>query len=111
MHKYTNYPIIDAIIDLQSRGFILDFSLVGKKLFCVQEKCYLLPDEVEVIEVHRFLSGKFDSDNALIVWAIESLYRPLRGILLSPGHGNPGTPNELTSGFRHFDQIFKLIIQ
>jgi hypothetical protein len=111
MHKNINYPIIDAIADLQSRGFILDFSLVGNKLFCVQEKCYLLPDEVEVIEVHRFLTGKFNSDNAIIVCAIESLNRPLRGILLSSGQGIPGPSNELTFGIRHFDQNFKLSIQ
>jgi hypothetical protein len=85
MRKGTKYKIIDAIIDLQVRGFILDFSLIRNKLFCVQEKCYLVPDEVNVIEVHSFITGKFNRNKAIIVCAIESLYRPLKGILLSSG--------------------------
>ncbi len=53
MHNKNNYyNIIDAISDLQARGFFLDFNLIGNKLLCAQEKCYLGAEEFEVLEIY-----------------------------------------------------------
>lgn len=83
MDKRAKYRIIDAITDLQSRGFVFDFSLIRNELFCIQEKCYLVPDEVDVTEVYSFLAGGFNSGKTIVVCAIELLHQPLKGILLS----------------------------
>jgi hypothetical protein len=79
------YSIIDAISDLQARGFFLDFSLIGNKILCAQEKCYLAPEEFEVLEMYSFhVEGPGRSDT--VVYAIESRSRPLKGILLNSGN-------------------------
>jgi hypothetical protein len=85
MIKYNYYTIIDAISDLQARGFFLDFSLVGNKLLCAQEKCYLGAEEFEVLEMYSFqVSGPTGDET--VVYAIESLSRPLKGILVNSGN-------------------------
>jgi hypothetical protein len=81
MNKSNHYAIINAISDLQARGFILDFSIIRSKLFCAQEQCYFELDEFDVLEMYRFhFSGR--SRNLTDVCAIESRTRPLKGILL-----------------------------
>jgi hypothetical protein len=84
MGNYNYYHIIVAISDLQARGFSLDFTLIGNKLLCAQEKCYLRADEFVVLEMHRFV-GSLAWDGT-IVYAIESLVQPLKGILLYSGN-------------------------
>jgi hypothetical protein len=80
--RKTNYcNIIEAISDLQARGFLLDFCLIGNKLLCAQEQCYLGAEEFDVLEMYHFHVGGLTRDET-VVYAIESLFRPLRGILL-----------------------------
>jgi len=81
MNKNNYYTIIDAISDLQARGFTLDFSLVRSKLFYVQEQRYLEAEEFDVVEMYHFHAGR-PSRGKTDVFAIESLIRPLKGILL-----------------------------
>jgi hypothetical protein len=84
--RQNNYcSIIDAISDLQTRGFLLDFSLIGNKLLCAQEKCYLGADDFDVLEMYRFHAGGLARDET-VVYAIESLFQPLKGILLNSGN-------------------------
>jgi hypothetical protein len=82
MRKNNHYNVIDAIADLQAKGFFLDFSLIGNKMLCAQQQCYLKPEEFEVREMYRF-----GTDSSLpaetIVYALESICRPLKGILLT----------------------------
>jgi len=88
MRPYDYYTIIDAISDLQARGFFLDFSIIGNKLLCAQEKCYLGAEEFDVLEMYSFqvdCPGRVDT----VVYAIESLSRSLNGILLNPGSPSP----------------------
>jgi hypothetical protein len=102
MRQNNYYTIIDAISDLQSRGFFLDFSLVGNKLLCAQEKCYLGPEEFEVLEMYRFQTYGPTRDET-IVYAIEILSRPLKGILLNSSHHSKSTiPAILTRKIRKF---------
>jgi hypothetical protein len=81
MKKNNHYAIINAISDLQARGFILDFSIIMSKLFCAQEQCYFELDEFDVHEVYCFHPGSHIRD-LTHVYAIELLIRPLKGILL-----------------------------
>jgi hypothetical protein len=82
MTKSNYNTIIEAISDLQVRGFSLDFSLIGNKLLCAQEQCYFEAEEFDVLEIYCFHVGGLTRDET-IVYAIESLSRPLKGILLN----------------------------
>jgi hypothetical protein len=102
MRKNNYCSIIDAISDLQTRGFLLDFSLIGNKLLCAQEKCYLGADEFDVLEMYRFHAGGLTRDEA-VVYAIESFSRPLKGILLNSGYQTTAQmPTILTRKIRKF---------
>jgi hypothetical protein len=79
---HSNYSIIDIVSDLQTRGFCLDFTLIGSKLFCVQEQCFLRAEEFEVREMYRFRIGG-SAHPEILVFAIESSFLPLKGILLN----------------------------
>jgi hypothetical protein len=84
MCKNNYHTIIDAISDLQARGFLLDFSLIGNRLLCAQEKCYLGAEEFVVLEMYSFHAdgtARYET----VVYAIESLCQSLRGILLNSG--------------------------
>jgi hypothetical protein len=101
MRQYNYYTIIDAISDLQARGFFLDFSIIGNKLLCAQEKCYLGAEEFDVLEMYSFhvdCPGRADT----IVYAIESLSRSLKGILLNPGNQPTEVPPILFRKIRKF---------
>jgi hypothetical protein len=102
MRKSNYYTIIDAISDLQARGFLLDFSLVGNKLLCAREKCYLGADDFDVLEMYLFHAGGLTRDET-VIYAIESLSRPLKGILLNSGNQtSTQVPPMLTRKIRKF---------
>jgi hypothetical protein len=102
MRKNNYCSIVDAISDLQTRGFWLDFSLIGNKLLCAQEKCYLGADDFDVLEMYCFHSGGL-TRNETVVYAIESLSRRLKGILLNPGYKTTAeVPPILTRKIRKF---------
>ncbi len=81
MRIENNYGIIDAISGLQARGFFLDFSLMGEKMLCAQQQCYLNAEEFEVREMYRFRTDS-SLDTETIVYGLECISRPLKGILL-----------------------------
>jgi len=85
MRKNNYCTIIEAISDLQARGFFLDFCLIGNKLLCAQEQRYLGTEEFDVLEMYSFYAGGL-TRNETVVYAIESLFRPLKGILLKSGN-------------------------
>ena len=84
MQRNNYHTVIDAISDLQARGFFLDFSLIGNKLFCSQEKCYFRPGEFDVLEMYTFHVDGLAREET-VVYAIESFSWPLKGILLNSG--------------------------
>ena len=89
MNKYIN--ILDAISDLQARGFFLEFVVVGNKLLCTQQKFLFSAEEFEVIEIYQF-DAVAHGPGEIIVLAIELIALPLRGILLSPDGRTPVPP-------------------
>ena len=82
MHHY--HTVSDAVSDLQSRGFSLDFSLIGNRLLCAQEKCFVGFNEFEVLEMHTIHTPD-DTRKETTVYAIASICDPLKGILLNSG--------------------------
>jgi hypothetical protein len=85
MRKKNYCTIVEAISDLQARGFSLDFSLMGNKLLCAQEQCYLGAEEFDVLEMYCFHDDGLSQDET-VVYAIESLSGPQKGILLNSGN-------------------------
>lgn len=71
--------MLDALNDLQKKGFTYDFNLRQDCIYCSSEQQSFQPHEFEIREVHRFEEMSDPSENA-VVYAIES-----------PGHGIKGT--------------------
>ncbi len=94
--------VIDAVTDLQQRGFT-GFEFSGDDLLKTKEKMLLTPDEFMIIESHRFCMppGK-DAD--IIVHGIVMHGSMARGILISHCHepcnaaNNSRPHNHLFSG-------------
>lgn len=102
MQKNNYYSIIGVISDLQSRGFFLDFSLVGSRLLCAQEKFYLGPEEFDILEIYHF-RGHPPVRNDTVIYAIATLGNGLKGILLDSHYPSTSTiPSILTSKLRKF---------
>lgn len=77
----TDLAIVDAIVDLQTRGYLFDFSFLRNKLFCAQQKCFFDPEDFDVLEKFSFQRGE-TPDKKTIVLGVESLSYGLKGILL-----------------------------
>lgn len=73
--------IVDAIIDLQTRGYLFDFSLLDNKLFCAQQKCFFGLEDFDVLEKYSFQPDN-PAGKKTTVYGIESLSFGLKGILL-----------------------------
>ncbi len=62
--------LVEALDDLNQRGFTVDFDLQAHCLACKQPALQLHPDDFEIVEVHRF-EGASNPDDSDIVYAIE----------------------------------------
>jgi hypothetical protein len=80
MENYNNK--IQAIIDLQHRGYDLDFVLKDENLLCLQERELIGPDEFEIAETYRFEENHGVTET-YVVYAIRSMQRDLKGILMT----------------------------
>lgn len=77
-----NYDtIVEALNDLQKRGYKYNFNLKGDCIYCQETGTSLNPDEFEIVEFYRFEGDSNPSDNA-IVYAIESNKHNLKGVLI-----------------------------
>ncbi|MBT2561910.1 phosphoribosylpyrophosphate synthetase [Pedobacter sp. ISL-68] len=63
--------ITDALTDLDSRGYNLDFNLTAESLACKSVNLLLKPEEFEIEEVYRF-EGMTDPADSAVVYAISS---------------------------------------
>jgi hypothetical protein len=81
MQQTTHLSILDAIVDLQNRGYFFDFCLIGEKLFCTQQKQFFRPEEVDILEMHCFFheEGLWQET---VVCGIEALPSGAKGILM-----------------------------
>ena len=63
--------LTEAMADLKTRGFNLDFNLKETQVECTSTGRKLSPDEFEITEVYRF-EGETDPGDELVLYAIES---------------------------------------
>jgi len=84
MPKAKFLHIVDAIADLEARGFTLDFILEGNHLLCAQQKFGLEFSEFEIQEIYYFPRDK-ETSYERIVYAIEGADYRVKGILLITG--------------------------
>ena len=82
MHQIGYSSLIDAIVDLQTRGYSFDFSVVGNQLLCAQRKTYVKDEEFDILEVHHFLLDEQERKET-VVYGIEASSLGLKGILLN----------------------------
>lgn len=54
MKNYSNKA--EVIIDLQKKGYELDYILKSENLLCLQDQELLNQDDFEIVETHRFKS-------------------------------------------------------
>ena len=71
--------LLDTIIDLQDRGFTLEFSLLGSRLFCSRTRSFFSSDHFDVLEIHSFDDN--DSNDETVIYAIECVCDNTKGIL------------------------------
>ena len=69
MKDYTN--LVDALQDLQARGYINDFNLKPHCVECVALRLQIHPEDFEINEMYRFEGDSSPDDNS-VLYAIES---------------------------------------
>ena len=74
--------LVDAIIDMQERGFDLDFHLTGHRLLCSQYALLVRADDFDVLEMHYFPQC-VECPCERMVYGIEIFSCGMKGILLS----------------------------
>ena len=67
----TSYDTVtEALKDLKSRGFSVDFNIAFDKIICADNKICLNPNEFEIVATYRFEGDTNPSDED-VVYAIE----------------------------------------
>jgi hypothetical protein len=76
--------VTEAMADLKNRGYVIDFSLMTEKecLICHQTSTVLSPDDFEIDDFYRF-EGDSDPGDAMIVYAISSKTKNVKGIVVN----------------------------
>lgn len=80
MSKKATKNIVDAIVDLQKRGYSSDFIVMDNLLFCAQQKIFLGHDEFDINEVYSFHPSRTRQET--VVYGITSEQHAIKGILL-----------------------------
>jgi hypothetical protein len=71
MSMKTYATMADAMNDLKRRGFTADFEPIGKALHIAGSERTFQPDELTIVEHHRF-EGSSDPEEMAVVYAIEA---------------------------------------
>ncbi len=80
MSAKTYTTMADAMNDLKRRGFTADFEPFGKMLHIMGRERAFQPDELTIVEHHRF-EGSSDPEEMAVVYAIEAR-DGTRGVLI-----------------------------
>lgn len=83
MHVYDT--ITDALTDLDSCVYNLDFNLTAESLACKSVNLFLTPEEFEIEEVYRFEGMTYPADSS-VVYTISSYVGNLKRVLVN-GYG------------------------
>ncbi|AIZ64573.1 hypothetical protein PK28_14440 [Hymenobacter sp. DG25B] len=73
--------VLQAVRDLQKRGYLVDFNIQDGHLVCSGLNLRLHPEQFQVREFHRF-EGTSDPGDEDVVYAIESA-EGVKGLLVS----------------------------
>ncbi|MBL0126961.1 MAG: phosphoribosylpyrophosphate synthetase [Flavobacteriales bacterium] len=71
-----------AVNDLQRRGYTDELMIGGHCLICKTKNATLHPEDLHIDEFHRF-EGSTDPSDQSIVYAISSVDRRIKGILVN----------------------------
>jgi hypothetical protein len=82
MDKYQFKDKSATIIDLQSRGYHLDFILKNEFILCVQDRELISPDDFEITDTYLFEVGRRPEENQ-VIYAICAMHSDLKGILMT----------------------------
>lgn len=74
--------VVEAINGLKQRGFTIDFNIAYDKIICRNNEHCLLPEEFEIVEVHRFEGATNPSDED-VVYAVQSVDAKIKGVMTS----------------------------
>ncbi len=74
--------LVDALRDLNKRGYTADLTLAGDSLEAKNEKVNLYADDFEINEFYKFEGATNPSDTS-ILYAIESKKHNLKGVLIN----------------------------
>ncbi|MFC5193853.1 phosphoribosylpyrophosphate synthetase [Bizionia hallyeonensis] len=83
--KRKNYDTVtEAMADLKKMGYTIDFSILTEKecLICHFTATELSPEDFEIDQFYRF-EGDSDPGDEMIVYAISSANKNLKGIVVS----------------------------
>lgn len=78
----TYETMLEAITDLNLRGYTYDFNLQEDCIFCQGKNQQIAQDEFHIAETHRFENNSDPDENA-VVYAIDSPIHNIRGILVN----------------------------
>lgn len=76
----TYESLIDALADLKTRGYTLDFDIEPECLYCGELDIRVTPEEFNVDEYYRFEENSSPGDNS-VLYAI-SAYPGIKGVLV-----------------------------
>jgi len=76
----TYLTMAEAMNDLKRRGFTADFEPIGKMLHAAGSERTFQPDELTIVEHHRF-EGASDPEEMAVVYALEAR-DGTRGVLI-----------------------------
>lgn len=74
--------VTEALKDLKTRGFIIDFNIVKEKIISYDKNISLHPDDFEIVESYRF-EGNSNPDDEDVVYAVESKDGKVKGVITS----------------------------
>ena len=76
----TYESLVDALADLKSRGYKIDFQKEQSCFFCYVLDLWIAPEQFNVDEVYRF-EGNSCPDDSCVLYAISS-YTGLKGTII-----------------------------
>ena len=83
--QQKNYDTVtEAMTDLKKQGYTVDFSMMTERerLICHRTKTELSPNDFEIDHFYRF-EGESDPGDSMIVYAISSKNKKLKGIVVN----------------------------
>ena len=93
MHSYET--VVEALKDLKSRGYNLNFNIAFDKISCSENDICLNPDEFEIVEVYRF-EGDSNPEDEDVVYGVQSRDGNIKGIVTSAyGHYADGVSDAI----------------